>query len=635
MAALREFIDKLFIYLWAVSLAFFFSIWLIACAGPSPIPVTETVIAKAPAQTTAIVPTDTPVPTETEGPTPTSTPSPTATQLATATPTPSPTSAPTATATPDLPCLPWTWTTSDYIHPDWPPFTFKVVGIDCKDFVGVQCIEIYRGDAAQPGQVIEEHVVAQELKDSGQGFEIVDMNFDGYQDIRLLDEMTWGSSGVLYRHWLFDPQTETFVSNEAMNQQIGWAEFDAEQRQIRAFWRAGAGRHAIYYYHWVDGELTFIKQAEEQYIAEGVNLVIVQEQVDGKLTVREKKIVREQGLDATWLVLSELGDNFTHLAAAPNGDIWAVGRDVLFQFDGQVWYIFDLPTALQEKISAETSLSPAVTDLVTANDVVWVSTREDGLYRFANGTWHHHTTADGLPYQAILHLTVDTQNHLWAIFRDDNVYALARFDGQNWQPLPLDNVGGAPNGVAVSPTGEVWLSVPRKGPYLFDGSQWFLAVNGWDAGSVDMYLAASPPGGVWFGSDYSWMRWTGQGWQGINVTIPAPFSFPVAVDADGGAWGIATQFCYWCKIPNYNENGAVYVTPNRSCRFTAADGLGDPPLDPPPDPFTGDPPRPDVVRDIAVAVDGRVWFITQGKITVFSPQDPICDYATPENVRTP
>jgi hypothetical protein len=295
-----------------------------------------------------------------------------------------------------------------------------------------------------------------------------------------------------------------------------------------------------------------------------------------------------------------------------------------------------LPPALQEKIAANTSLSPIVTDLaVTASDVVWVSTREDGLYRFANGTWRHDTTAESLPYQTVRQLVVDTQNHLWAIFGDRDGYALARFDGQSWQPFPLDNVDGAPNGVAISPTGEVWLSVPEKGPYLFDGSQWFLAVNGWNAGSVDMHLAASPTGGIWFGSDWGWKRWMGHGWQGINVTIPAPFSYPVAVDADGGAWGIVTQFCYWCKTPNYNENGAVYVTPNRSCRFTAADGLGDPPLDPSPDPFTGQPPRPDAVWDIAVAVDRRVWFITQGKITVFSPQDPVCDYAAPENVRTP
>jgi hypothetical protein len=315
------------------------------------------------------------------------------------------------------------------------------------------------------------------------------------------------------------------------------------------------------------------------------------------------------------------------------------------QFDGQAWHWFDLPAGLRQKIAAETSsLSPTVTDLaVTTDDTVWVGTREDGLFRFADGAWRHDTLAEGLPYQGVRRLAVDDQDHLWAILVDSsetgdaNAVAPAHLDEQGWQLLPLDNIDGVPNDLATSPTGKVWLSVRgnEAGPHFFDGSRWVWALNGWDAGSVDMYLASSPAGELWFGSDYGWVRWTGQGWQGPNVTIPAPFSFPVAVDAKGGAWGAVTQFCYFCKIPNYNENGAVYVTPDRSCRFTAADGLGDPPLDPLPDPFTGDPPRPDVVTDIAVAADGRVWFITQGKITVLSPQGPICDYASPENVRIP
>jgi hypothetical protein len=107
----------------------------------------------------------------------------------------------------------------------------------------------------------------------------------------------------------------------------------------------------------------------------------------------------------------------------------------------------------------------------------------------------------------------------------------------------------------------------------------------------------------------------------------------LVVDASGGAWGIATPSCYWCRLPNFNENGAVYVTPQESCRFTAVDGLGDPPLDPAPNPFLPEPPRPDVVRDIAVASDGTVWFITQGKLTHFRPPGPVCAEARPENVR--
>ncbi|MFC2023454.1 hypothetical protein ACFLT5_01815, partial [Chloroflexota bacterium] len=352
-----------------------------------------------------------------------------------------------------------------------------------------------------------------------------------------------------------------------------------------------------------------------------------------------------QVADATWSVLRELGDDFLHLDRSPSGSVWALSSDSLVHLEGQDRRAFDLPLELQQKIAAETSsLSPAVTGLaVTAADAVWVGTGEDGLYHFAEGTWRHDTVADGLPHSVVRRLAVDAQDRLWVLFVDSSDTGggsspvLSRLEGQTWQPLPLDGVDGTPGDLTVSPTGEVWLAVrgDRPGPYFFDGSGWVWAVNGWTAGTRDITLASSATGEVWFGSDSGWVRWTGHGWQRPRVTIPAPFSFPVAVDEKGGAWGIVTQFCYWCKIPNYNENGAVYVTPDQSCRFTAAGGLGDSPLDPPPDPFTADPPRPDVTTDIAVGGDGRVWFITQGQITVFSPHGPVCDYAAPENVRIP
>lgn len=337
-----------------------------------------------------------------------------------------------------------------------------------------------------------------------------------------------------------------------------------------------------------------------------------------------------------WQVQTEQGDTFTHLAASSTGSIWAIGRDNLVQFDGLAWRSFPLPASLQEIITANLSaLSYPVTDLaVTGEETVLVATRSDGLYQFTTNNWQHLTLADGLPAMTALRLTIDRQNRLWAIFEEGQAYTLARMEEQGWQLLALPAPELRPNGLAVAPSGQVWLSVPGKAPYLFDGQNWLQPVQGWSAGSFELYLAGSPTGDIWFGGDNSWNRWSGDGWQGLNVTLPAPFSFPVAVDASGGAWGIVHTFCYWCKIPNYNENGVVYATPEQSCRFTAADGLGGPPLQPTPIPFTADPPRPDAVRDIAVATNGQVWFITQGKLTVFSPQHHICDYARPENVRT-
>ncbi|MEM7348711.1 MAG: hypothetical protein AAF485_31155, partial [Chloroflexota bacterium] len=192
----------------------------------------------------------------------------------TPTPSPSPTPAQILEAT-DLPCPYWEWTMSGKIYPDWPKHTFKIAGMACDSLVEGHRIEIFQADETHPAQVIEEHFLANKLYNRDEGFEIVDMNFDGYQDIRLIDEITAGTGGVSYRHWLFDPQTEAFVAEETMNQHIGYAEFDAAQNEIRTYWRNGAAGHLINYYQWIDDELTFIKREDIQSITNDAQQVIV------------------------------------------------------------------------------------------------------------------------------------------------------------------------------------------------------------------------------------------------------------------------------------------------------------------------------------------------------------------------
>lgn len=336
--------------------------------------------------------------------------------------------------------------------------------------------------------------------------------------------------------------------------------------------------------------------------------------------------------DLPWQVLDNLGHDFMYLAAAATGEVWAVSTQSLFQFKDDAGQTVAFPTELAEKIKPTTSrFSHPIRNLsVGPRGTAWLGTSEDGLYRLENGNWTHFTTADGLAENDARRVAINDQNNAWVLGQN----TVSRFDGQAWQPIPLGDIDNLTD-MTVTPTGQVWLAAGSGGIYQYDGSGWISAMEGWNAGSVDMLFAVGREGQVWLGSDKGWMYWAGQQWQGINASIPAPFSFPVAVDATGGAWGIVSSGCYFCKLPNLNENGAVYVTPNRSCRFTAVDGLGGPPLEPTPDPFDTSIPRPDQVWDIAVATDGSVWFITQGRLTIFRPQQPVCDYARPEQVRTP
>lgn len=339
---------------------------------------------------------------------------------------------------------------------------------------------------------------------------------------------------------------------------------------------------------------------------------------------------------AVWQVVPELGDRFQRLAAGPAGEVWAIGADGLFQLADLAWNRFPLPPELAAKIESDPWF---LTDFVVgADETAWVSTGQEGIYRFAAGAWTWYSPAGGWPYQGALRLAVGSQGQLLAVVRAGETRLLVLFDGQSWQelawPESLDDLSGAA-GLALGLDGEIWLAVHDRAPYHRDGRGWYQATNGWFGDSRDIALAGGAGGQVWVGNSAGWFRWTGQGWQNGRTRIPAPFSYPVAVDGLGGAWGIVHTNCYWCKIPNLNENGAVYVSPDRACRFTAADGLGGAPLDPLPEPFDYETPRPDQVRDIAVAGDGRAWFVTQGRLTVFSPTGPVCDAAGPANIRTP
>jgi hypothetical protein len=63
------------------------------------------------------------------------------------------------------------------------------------------------------------------------GFELIDVNFDGYHDLRLIAEGTAGPN-VLYRNWLWAPDEEAFVGNVALDEIVS-PEFERGRRRYR------------------------------------------------------------------------------------------------------------------------------------------------------------------------------------------------------------------------------------------------------------------------------------------------------------------------------------------------------------------------------------------------------------------
>jgi hypothetical protein len=263
----------------------------------------------------------------------------------------------------------------------------------------------------------------------------------------------------------------------------------------------------------------------------------------------------------------------------------------------------------------------------------WLAT-DQGLYHAEGEVWPH-----WLADKVLFDITFDAQGRVWVVGREeedttvetyDSRYFIRFFEGESWQdapPLPLNELEiFEPAALTTTPDGHVWVALWRGRVFEYEGQLWTKreGVRGLPENSV----ISGSGGQLWAGSsaNRSWYRWQAEAWYQPDLDLPSYPAILRAVDALGNAWGSVIAGCYECRIIDLNRTGAIYLSETETCLFTAHDGLGGPPLDPQPAGFESNIPRPDAVFDIAVNTDGSIWFITQGKITIFRPQEPVCNY---------
>lgn len=184
------------------------------------------------------------------------------------------------------------------VHPELPEYSFTVIGEKSADgsaTLRVKTIEIRRGAANEPIQTpiqtIDGLDTATPLTAGVAPLETVDMNFDGYQDIRLIESQPAGPN-TPYLNWLFDPTSGRFVESRALNE-IPAPEFDAAKRQIRSSWRAGATRYGTDVYVYDQGKPVAVRKETKEYKGPGVYTLRVWELKDGDLKVTQQREVRE------------------------------------------------------------------------------------------------------------------------------------------------------------------------------------------------------------------------------------------------------------------------------------------------------------------------------------------------------
>src|SRR5262249_51403739 len=168
------------------------------------------------------------------------------------------------------------------IHPNLPEFTFTLVGdrsTESSETLHVKRIEIRRGAATEPFQVIEGLDTVTPLSTGTPGLAVLDMNFDGYGDIRLVESQPAGPN-IPYLNWLFDPTSGRFVENRALNA-ITSPQFDPATREIRSNWRDGATRYGTDVYVFSEGGPVLVRKESKEYKGPGIYTLQVSQLVNG------------------------------------------------------------------------------------------------------------------------------------------------------------------------------------------------------------------------------------------------------------------------------------------------------------------------------------------------------------------
>ncbi len=155
------------------------------------------------------------------------------------------------------------------LRENMPEFTFVLTAF--YDFqwksYALQTVDVYQGDALLQTISIPELTlfgqtcIIDSLQDT-LGFELEDLNFDGYLDMRLFDTLN-GNYRTEWVYLVWNPEGQQFEHDARLNA-ISLATFDQEEQLIYGMERGGATYHYYSTYQYIDGEIVKIRYYEEE-----------------------------------------------------------------------------------------------------------------------------------------------------------------------------------------------------------------------------------------------------------------------------------------------------------------------------------------------------------------------------------
>lgn len=124
---------------------------------------------------------------------------------------------------------------------------------------------------------------------------LVDMNFDGYTDVRVLQSQ--GVQNIYYDAWLFDPATRKFVKNDELSE-LGDAGFNVSDKTVTSFESLSATDKLDRTFTFENGKLVEKTRIEQKFDSEKNEIVIstYERDASGEMKLKDEK--REPASDA-------------------------------------------------------------------------------------------------------------------------------------------------------------------------------------------------------------------------------------------------------------------------------------------------------------------------------------------------
>ena len=129
--------------------------------------------------------------------------------------------------------------------------------------------------------------------DTGSPFVVQDVNFDGWDDIRLMQFMP-ASAQLPYYYYVYDSVKKQFIVNKSL-EIITSPEFDYKNKLIKSTWKSGCCDHGMSEYQWVNGKPLLILETESAADPdhEGMYINTIKKRIDGKMKLVKKTITKE------------------------------------------------------------------------------------------------------------------------------------------------------------------------------------------------------------------------------------------------------------------------------------------------------------------------------------------------------